>query len=244
MSNKFTTPESMKDVATHYCPGCGHGLIHRIVCEVIDELGIREKTIAVAPVGCAVLAYAYWNFDTLEAAHGRTPAVATAIKRVHPDKFVFTYQGDGDLAAIGTAEIIHAGNRGENLSVVFVNNGVYGMTGGQLAPTTLIGQKTATTPFARDPKKDGYPLKVLEMMAALEGVTYLERTTITSPKEVLKTKNAIKKSFQIQLEEKGFSIVEVVSPCPTYWGLNSVDSMKRIETDVIKEYPLGVVKDG
>jgi 2-oxoglutarate ferredoxin oxidoreductase subunit beta len=243
MSNKFTRPESMKEADTHYCPGCGHGLIHRIICEVIDELGIRENTIAVAPVGCAVLAYDYWDFDTLEAAHGRTPAVATAIKRVHPDKLVFTYQGDGDLAAIGTAEIIHAGNRGEDLSVVFVNNGVYGMTGGQLAPTTLIGQKTATTPFARKAEKDGYPLKVLEMMASLDGVTYLERTTITSPKEVLNTKKAIKKSFQTQLDRKGFSMVEVVSPCPTYWGLNPVESMKRIEKEVIKEYPLGKVKD-
>ena len=243
MSNKFTRPESMKEADTHYCPGCGHGLIHRIICEVIDELGMRENTIAVAPVGCAVLAYDYWDFDTLEAAHGRTPAVATAIKRVHPDKLVFTYQGDGDLAAIGTAEIIHAGNRGEDLSVVFVNNGVYGMTGGQLAPTTLIGQKTATTPFARKAEKDGYPLKVLEMMASLDGVTYLERTTITSPKEVLNTKKAIKKSFQTQLDRKGFSMVEVVSPCPTYWGLNPVESMKRIEKEVIKEYPLGKVKD-
>ena len=243
MSNKFTRPESMKEADTHYCPGCGHGLIHRIICEVIDELGMRENTIAVAPVGCAVLAYDYWDFDTLEAAHGRTPAVATAIKRVHPDKLVFTYQGDGDLAAIGTAEIIHAGNRGEDLSVVFVNNGVYGMTGGQLAPTTLIGQKTATTPFARKSEKDGYPLKVLEMMASLDGVTYLERTTITSPKEVLNTKKAIKKSFQTQLDRKGFSMVEVVSPCPTYWGLNPVESMKRIEKEVIKEYPLGKVKD-
>jgi 2-oxoglutarate ferredoxin oxidoreductase subunit beta len=243
MGKTFTKPESMTDAATHYCPGCGHGLIHRLICEVIDELGIRENTVAVAPVGCAVLAYDYWDFDTTEAAHGRTPAVATGIKRVLPDKFVFTYQGDGDLAAIGTAEIIHAGNRGENISVVFVNNGVYGMTGGQMAPTTLIGQKTATTPFTRRADQEGFPLKITEMMAVLPGAVYLERTSIHSPKEVLNTKRAIKKSFQAQLDKKGFSMVEVISPCPTYWGLTPLASMERIEKEVIKEYPLGVIKD-
>jgi 2-oxoglutarate ferredoxin oxidoreductase subunit beta len=243
MAKTYTRPRSLRDVVTHYCAGCGHGLVHRIICELIDELGLREKTIAIAPVGCAVLAYDYWDFDTLEAAHGRTPAVATGVKRTHPDKFVFTYQGDGDLAAIGTAEIIHAGNRGEKISVIFVNNGVYGMTGGQMAPTTLLGQTTATSPYTRRPEKEGFPIKILEMMAVLPGVVYLERTSLFSPAEIIKTKKAIKRSFETQLEGKGFSMVEVVSPCPTYWGLSPIESMKRIENEVIKEYPLGVIKD-
>ena len=243
MSKMFTKPQSMKDIPTHYCPGCGHGLIHRLICEVIDEIGIKENTVAIAPVGCAVLAYDYWDFDTMEAPHGRTPAVATGVKRVLPDRLVFTYQGDGDLAAIGTAEIIHTGNRGENISVIFVNNGVYGMTGGQMAPTTLLGQRTATSQFTRRSEKEGFPLKIMEMMAVLPGVTYLERTSIHSPKEIIKTKNAIKRSFDAQLKEKGFSMVEVLSPCPTYWGLNPVESMKRIEEEVVKEYPLGVIKE-
>ncbi|MGB2878739.1 MAG: thiamine pyrophosphate-dependent enzyme [Candidatus Omnitrophota bacterium] len=243
MGKQFIKPESMKDAATHYCPGCGHGLIHRLVCEVIDELGVREKTIAVAPVGCAVLAYDYWDFDVTEAAHGRTPAVATGIKRVLPDKLVFTYQGDGDLAAIGTAEIIHAGNRGENISVIFVNNGVYGMTGGQMAPTTLLGQKTATTPFTRRAIEEGFPMKITEMMAVLPGARYLERVSVHSVKEILNTKRAIKKSFQTQLDGKGFSMVEVLSPCPTYWGMTPLKAMERIGEEVIKEYPLGVIKD-
>ena len=232
----------MKDAPMHYCPGCGHGLIHRLVCEVIDELGVRDKTIAVAPVGCAVLAYDYWDFDTMEAAHGRTPAVATGVKRVLPDSLVFTYQGDGDLAAIGTAEIIHAGNRGENISVVFVNNGVYGMTGGQMAPTTLLGQTTATSQFTRRAEKEGFPIKILEMMALLPGVVYLERASVHNPKEVFNAKRAIKKAFQTQLDGKGFSMVEIISPCPTYWGLNPIKSMERIEKEVVKEYPLGVIK--
>ncbi len=235
-------PESMKDAATHYCPGCGHGIIHRIICELIDEMDLRENTIAVAPVGCAVLAYDYWNFDTTEAAHGRTPAVATAIKRIHDDKLVFTYQGDGDLAAIGTAEIIHAGNRGENISVIFVNNGVYGMTGGQMAPTTLIGQKTATSQFTRRTDKEGFPIKITEMMAVLPGVKYLERTAANSPKGIMATKRAIKKSFEIQMAKEGFSMVEVLSACPTYWGMTPEESMDRIENDITQEYPLGVIK--
>lgn len=241
--NKFARPDSMKDARTHYCSGCGHGLVHRVLCEVIDELSVRENTVAVAPVGCAVLAYDYWNFDTAEAAHGRTPAVATGIKRVLPDKLVFAYQGDGDLAAIGTAEIIHAGNRGENISVIFVNNGVYGMTGGQMAPTTLIGQTTATSPYTRRPEKEGYPLKIMEMMKVLPGVAYLERTSVADPKGMLATKKAIRKSFELQLGNKGFSMVEVLSPCPTYWGMAPVDSMKHIESEVVNEYPLGVIKE-
>ena len=242
MAKQYIKPSSMKDVATHYCAGCGHGIVHRLVCEIIDELGMREKTVAVAPVGCAVLAYDYWDFDTTEAAHGRTPAVATGIKRVLPDTLVFTYQGDGDLAAIGTAEIIHAGNRGENISVIFVNNGVYGMTGGQMAPTTVLGQVTATSQYTRRAEKEGFPIKITEMMAVLSGVSYLERTMITSPKEVMNTKRAIKKSFQIQLDKKGFSMVEVLAPCPTYWGMTPVESMKRIEQDIIKTYPIGIIK--
>lgn len=244
MGKSFARPRSMKDVPMHYCAGCGHGIVHRLVCEVIDELGMREMTVAVAPVGCAVLAYDYWDFDTTEAAHGRTPAVATAIKRVLPDKLVFTYQGDGDLAAIGTAEIIHTGNRGENISVIFVNNGVYGMTGGQMAPTTLLGQKTTTTPGPRDAKRDGFPIKILEMMAVLPGAVYLERTSLHTPKDVLNTKKAIKKSFQAQLDKKGFSMVEVLSPCPTHLSITPVQALQRIKDEVIKEYPLGVVKDG
>lgn len=243
MRSDLTRPASAHDVPTHYCPGCGHGIIHRILCEVVDELGVRENTVAVAPVGCAVLAYDYWNFDTLEAAHGRTPAVATGIKRVLPDRIVFTYQGDGDLAAIGTAEIIHAGNRGENISVVFVNNGVYGMTGGQMAPTTLLGQTTATSQFTRRSGKEGFPIKMLEMMSVLDGVVYLERTSVHSPAQVLKAKKAIKKSLLMQMEQKGFSMVEIISPCPTYWGLDPAGSLDRIEREVLKEYPLGVVKD-
>ncbi|HNX90858.1 MAG TPA: thiamine pyrophosphate-dependent enzyme [Candidatus Omnitrophota bacterium] len=243
MKKIVTRPDSMKDADMHYCAGCGHGIIHRLVCEVIDELKIKETTVAVAPVGCAVLAYDYWGFDTTEAAHGRTPSVATGIKRVLPDRLVFTYQGDGDLAAIGTAEIIHAGNRGENISVIFVNNGVYGMTGGQMAPTTLLGQSTMTTPGHRKASRDGFPIKITEMMAVLPGVVYLERTTVTSPKEVMKTKKAIRKIFDIQLAKKGFSMVEVLSPCPTYWGMSPIESMKRIENEVIKEYPLGIIKD-
>jgi len=242
MAKEYTRPVSMKDVRTHYCSGCGHGIVHRIICEVIDELGVKDRTVAVAPVGCAVLAYDYWDFDTTEAAHGRTPAVATGIKRVLPDRLVFTYQGDGDLAAIGTAEIIHAGNRGENISVIFVNNGVYGMTGGQMAPTTILGQTTATSQYTRRPEKEGYPIKIMEMMAVLPGVTYLERTTVTSPKEILTTKKAIERSFRTQIDNKGFSMVEILSPCPTYWGMSPSAAMKRIRNEVTKTYPLGLIK--
>ena len=232
----------MKEAPTHYCPGCGHGIVHRLICEIIDELGIREKVIAVAPVGCAVIAYDYWNFDVTEAAHGRTPAVATGIKRVLPDRVVFTYQGDGDLAAIGTSEILHAANRGENITVIFVNNGVYGMTGGQMAPTTLIGQKTQTTKKGRDVKRDGFPFKILEMIALLEGVKFVERTAIHNPKNILRTKKAIKKAFEIQIKNEGFSIVEVLAMCPTYWGVSPREACDRIKRHVEKTYPLGVLK--
>lgn len=238
----FSLPASMRDVAMHYCSGCGHGIIHRLICEVIDELEIREKTIGVAPVGCAVLAYDYWNFDTTESAHGRAPAVATGIKRMLPDKIVFTYQGDGDLAAIGTAEIIHTANRGENITVIFVNNAVYGMTGGQMAPTTILGQKTETTPWGRDAQRDGFPLKISEMLALLSGVVYVERTAVNNAKNVLLTKKAIKKAFLNQIENKGFSLVEILSPCPTYWHMSPVEAVKWIEREMVKYYPLGVIK--
>ncbi len=242
MDKIFTHPVSLADRATHYCPGCGHGVIHRIICEVIDELNIREKIIAVAPVGCAVLAYDYWNFDCTEAAHGRALAVATGIKRCRPENIVFTYQGDGDLAAIGTAETIHAANRGENVTVIFVNNAVYGMTGGQMAPTTLLGQKTATTPKGRSMQNEGPPLKISEMLAALDAVKYVERTSTYSPQETIKTKKAIKTAFQNQINGIGFSLVEVLSPCPTYWGVTPVEAIDWIRNTMVKQFPLGRIK--
>lgn len=238
----FSRPKSLRDVDLHYCPGCGHSIVHRLICEAIDHFGIRERVIGVAPVGCAVIAYDYWDFDVTEAAHGRTPAVATGIKRVRPECIVFTYQGDGDLAAIGTAEIIHAANRGENITVIFVNNGVYGMTGGQMAPTTLAGQKTATSLKGRSLKNDGYPLKILEMLSVLPGARYLERVSIHSSQEVLRAKKAIFKAFKTQIEGKGFSMVEVLSNCPTYWGVSPIQSLERIKGEVSTFYPIGVVK--
>ncbi|MFA5096480.1 MAG: thiamine pyrophosphate-dependent enzyme [Candidatus Omnitrophota bacterium] len=242
MDKIYVPPRSLRPVSTHYCPGCGHGLAHRLIAEVIDELGIREKVIAVAPVGCAVIAYDYWDFDCSEAAHGRALAVATGIKRVRPQNIVFTYQGDGDLAAIGTNETIHAANRGENLSVFFINNAVYGMTGGQMAPTTLLGQKTSTTPEGRSAQVQGYPLKISEMLALLPGVKYIERTGLYSPPEIIKTKKAIKKALMNQVEGVGFSLVEMLSPCPTYWGLSPQEAMSWIKNTMVKEFPLGVIK--
>ena len=232
----------MYEATTHYCPGCGHGIIHRLICEVIDELEIREKVIAIAPVGCAVLAYNYWNFDCTEAAHGRALAVATGIKRVRPENIVFTYQGDGDLAAIGIGETIHAANRGENLTVIFVNNAVYGMTGGQMAPTTMVGQVTTTTPTGRDLKNDGPALKVSEMLAMLPQVYYVERTSIHSPQSIIKTKRCIKTAFQNQIDGLGFSLVEVLSSCPTYWRLSPNDAFLWIKDVMLKEFPLGRLK--
>jgi 2-oxoglutarate ferredoxin oxidoreductase subunit beta len=242
MQKIFSCPESLRNISTHYCPGCGHGIAHRLVAEVVDDLGIREKTIGIAPVGCAVVAYDYWNFDCSEAAHGRALAVATAIKRVHPQNIVFTYQGDGDLAAIGTNETIHAANRGENLSVVFINNAVYGMTGGQLAPTTLLGQKTSTSIEGRDKKNHGYPLKISEMLALLPGVCYVQRVSLETPSEVLKAKRAIKQAFENQINNLGFSLVEILSPCPTYWGLSPKESLDWIRNVMQKEFPLGRIK--
>ena len=242
MRKAFSRPRSLRNVDTHYCPGCGHGIAHRLICEVIDELGIREKAIAVCPVGCAVVAYDYWNFDCCEAAHGRALAVATGIKRTQPDKFVFTYQGDGDLAAIGTAETVHAANRGENLSVVFINNAVYGMTGGQMAPTTLLGQKTTTTPRGRNPAGEGYPLKVCELLATLPCVASLERVALDSPGGVIKTKRALKVAFINQLQGKGFSLVEILSPCPVCWNKPAGEAWQWVKEEVVKTFPLGKFK--
>ena len=236
-------PRSLRNVPTHYCPGCGHGIVHRIICEVIDELGIRERTVGIAPVGCAVIAYDYWDFDVTEAAHGRVPAVATGIKRSRPDLFVFGYQGDGDLAAIGTAEIVHAASRSENISIVFVNNTVYGMTSGQMAPTTLLGQRTLTTPLGRDVKKDGPPLKLTDMLTKLDGVRYIERTSIHKPQEIIKTKKAILKSFKMQLDNKGFSLVEVLSMCPVCWDMSPKDSVNRVQEEMVPMFPLGILCD-
>lgn len=242
MDKLFSYPESLKPAQTHYCPGCGHGIAHRIVAQVVDELAIREKIIAVAPVGCAVLAYDYWNFDCTEAAHGRALAVATAIKRVRPDNIVFTYQGDGDLAAIGTNETIHAANRGENLTVIFINNAVYGMTGGQMAPTTLAGQKTATTPSGRDVYTAGYPLKISELLAYLPAVKYVERVCVINPAEVIKAKKAVFTAFSNQINNVGFSLVEILSPCPTYWGKSPKAAMEWIKDTMSKEFPIGRIK--
>ncbi|UCB56681.1 MAG: 2-oxoglutarate oxidoreductase [Candidatus Omnitrophota bacterium] len=242
MEKIFTRPESLRDVDTHYCAGCGHGIVHRLICELIDELGIREKTIAVCPVGCAVVAYDYWNFDCCEAAHGRALAVATGIKRTQPNRFVFTYQGDGDLAAIGTAETIHAANRGENLSVAFINNAIYGMTGGQMAPTSLLKQKTTTTPLGRNPALEGYPLKICELLAVLPAVRSLERVALDSVGGVIKTKKALKEAFINQLENKGFSLVEILSPCPVCWKKTPQGAWQWVGSEMTKTFPLGKFK--
>ncbi len=238
-----TQPKSITTDSTKYCPGCGHGIVLRLIGEVVDELGIRERMILTAPVGCAVILYDYIFCDVVECAHGRAPAIGTAIKRVHPDKFVLIYQGDGDLAAIGTAEIIHAANRGENMSVIFVNNAVYGMTGGQMAPTTLIGQKTTTSPFGRTIKGMGKPIKVCELFTTLEETKYLERTSIHSVRNINKTKSAIRKVFQNQLNGIGFSMVEILSMCPVGWRLSPKDATQFIEEQMINYFPLGVYKD-
>ncbi len=239
----YNKPSSMTGKPMHYCPGCGHGVVHRLICEVIDELGVRESTIGVAPVGCAVFAYDYWDFDVSEAAHGRASSVATAIKRVHNDKLVICYQGDGDLASIGMAETIHTANRGENITVVFINNANYGMTGGQMAPTTLIGQKTSTTPAGRKASSEGYPLKMAEMISALPSVVYSVRTTVADFKGVVMTKNAIKKAFKLQLGSGGYSFIEVLSNCNTNWRMSPLDANKWILGEMVKTFPLGTYKD-
>lgn len=239
MAIVFQRPHALKETQMHYCPGCTHGIIHRMIAEVIDELGIEGKTIGVSPVGCAYNNYLYFNCDMVQAPHGRAPAVATGIKRVHPGNAVFTYQGDGDLAAIGTAEIVHAANRGEKITTIFINNAIYGMTSGQMAPTTLIGQVTTTSPFGRKPEIDGYPLNVCEMLSTLKGAAFVERVSAHDIKNIKNAKKAIKKAFQVQMAGLGFSIVEVLSTCPTNWGIDPVNALKWTEEKMIPQYPLG-----
>ena len=243
MQTVFKKTNGLTDAQLHYCPGCTHGIIHRLVAECLEELGVLDKTVGVAPVGCSVFAYNYFNCDMIEAAHGRAPAVATGCKRVNPDNVVFTYQGDGDLAAIGTAETVHAATRGENLTVIFVNNAIYGMTGGQMAPTSMPGQVTQTSPYGRDPKMAGFPIRVCEMLSTLDGVAYAERVAVDCVKNVNNAKKAIKKAFENQIAGNGFSIVEVLSACPTNWGLSPVESLDWIREKMIPYYPLGVYKD-
>lgn len=243
MKTVFTRTPSIKDCATHYCPGCGHGIAHRLIAETIDELGIHDRTIGIAPVGCAVLAYNYLDVDMIEVAHGRAPAVATGMKRCHPEKIIFSYQGDGDLASIGAAEILHAAHRAERITVIFINNAVYGMTGGQMAPTTLEKQVTQTTPLGRDHITDGYPMQVSEILAVLPGTIYIERCSVYNPAEIRKTKKAIKHAFELQISNAGgLSLVEVLSPCPTYWRMTPVKAMQWIENEMTKVFPLGRLK--
>ena len=239
----FDKPHALTDAPLHYCPGCTHGIIHRLVAEVMDELGIEGKSIGVAPVGCSVMAYNYFGFDMIQAAHGRAPAVATGIKRADPSKVVFTYQGDGDLAAIGTAETVHSAARRENITVIFVNNAIYGMTGCQMAPTTLPGQVTQTSPYGRDVSIAGYPVKVAELLSNVDGAAYIERVAVNNVKNIKAAKAAIKKAFQNQVEGKGFSLVEVLSTCPTNWGLAPDKALNWLEENMLPYYPLGVYKD-
>ena len=244
MAVLFEKTKLLSDKQFHYCPGCNHGIIHRLVAEVIDEMHLDGKVIGVAPVGCSVFAYDYFNCDMYEAAHGRAPAVATGVKRsVGKDTLVFTYQGDGDLASIGTAEIVHAAHRGEKITTIFVNNAIYGMTGGQMAPTTLVGMKASTAPHGRDPKEHGYPMHMCEILNQLTAPAYLVRTSCNTPANVNKTKQAIHKAFQNQLDGKGFSMVEIVTSCPTNWGLDPMKSLEYIEEKMLPEFPLGVVRD-
>ena len=243
MSIKFQKPHALTDVPLHYCPGCTHGIIHRLVAEAIDDLGIEGRTVGVAPVGCAVMAYDYFSCDMVEAAHGRAPAVATGLKRALPENIVFTYQGDGDLASIGMAETVHAATRNENITVIFVNNAIYGMTGGQMAPTSLPGQVTQTSPYGRDVNHCGYPVKICEMLSQLEGPEYLARVAVNNVKNVNAAKKAIRKAFENQVQGKGFSLVEVVSACPTNWGMTPQKALEWIDEKMIPYYPLGVYKD-
>lgn len=239
----FEKPKALTDNPLHYCPGCTHGIIHRLVAEAIDELGIRGRTIGVASVGCSVFTYNYFNVDMVQAAHGRAPAVATGVKRSDGNNIVFTYQGDGDLAAIGTAETVHSAARGENITVIFVNNAIYGMTGGQMAPTTLPGQVTQTSPYGRDVNIAGYPVKVCELLSNVDGAAYVERVAVNNVKNINKAKKAIKKAFQNQIDGKGFSLVEVLSTCPTNWGLTPDKALGWLEENMMPYYPLGVYKD-
>jgi 2-oxoglutarate ferredoxin oxidoreductase subunit beta len=239
----FEKTTMLTDTPFHYCPGCTHGIIHRLVAESIEELGMAEKAIGVSAIGCSAFTYYYFNCDMQEAAHGRAPAVATGIKRVHPNCLVFTYQGDGDMLAIGNGEINHAAARGENITVIFVNNAIYGMTGGQMAPTTLVGQKSTTSPYGRDPKHCGYPIRAAEMLSTHEGAYYIERVSVDSTGNILKAKKAIKKAFQYQTEGKGFSLIEVLSTCPTNWGMNPEEALEWLKEKMMPVFPLNVYKD-
>jgi 2-oxoglutarate ferredoxin oxidoreductase subunit beta len=239
----FQRPVSLKENQTHFCPGCHHGTIHRLVADAMDRLGVQQRTIGVASVGCSVFLYGYFDVDAIEAPHGRAPAVATGVKRVHPEKIVFTYQGDGDLAAIGTSEIIHAANRGEGLTVIFVNNTTYGMTGGQMAPTTLPQQKTSTSPYGRNVASDGYPIRMAELLAGLDGTAYSVRVAVDTPKNVLQSGQAIRRAFEYQVEKRGFAFVEVLSACPTNWGMNPLQANERVGAELIPYFPLGTFKD-
>lgn len=243
MEKVYTRPRSLKQAVFHYCPGCGHSIIHRLICEVIDELNIQDKTIGVPPPGCSVFAYYYFDVDMVESAHGRGAAVATGIKRAMPEAVVFSYQGDGDLAAIGTGETLHAANRGENITAIFVNNAVYGMTGGQMAPTTMIGMKTTTSPYGRDGKYDGHPIKMSEIIGQVDGACYVERVAVNSPANIRKAKKAIKKAFQNQLNGHGYSLVEILSPCPTNWKMSPADSWRWVDDVMSRNFPLGLIKD-
>lgn len=238
----YTRPESLTEVTTHYCPGCTHGTAHRLIAEVLDEMGIREKTIGVAPVGCSVFAYNYFNHDFVEAAHGRAPAMATGIKRVRPENTVYTYQGDGDLASIGMAEIVHAAIRGENITVVFINNAIYGMTGGQMAPTTLPGMKTTSSPLGRDVELAGYPIRMAEMLSTVDGASYIVRRSLHNPANIRKAKKAIRHAFEVQERGLGFSMVELLSTCPTNWKMTPVESMGFVEEHMLPTYPIGDYK--
>ena len=243
MQTVFTRTPTLKDCPTHYCPGCGHGIAHRLLAEAIDELGIRGRTIGIAPVGCAVLAYDYLDVDMIEVAHGRAPAVATGMKRTNPDKIIFSYQGDGDLASIGLAEILHAAHRAEQLTVIFINNAIYGMTGGQMAPTTLLGQVTVTTPLGRQADGQGYPMQVAELLKILPGTIYVERCSLHNVAEIRKAKKAIKHAFELQVNDaKGLSLVEVLSPCPTGWRVSPAKAIEWVEKEMTKVFPLGRLK--
>jgi 2-oxoglutarate ferredoxin oxidoreductase subunit beta len=243
MKKVFERPVSLHQAPFHYCPGCGHSIVHRLIAEVIDEMKLRDKAICVDGVGCAVVAYNYFDVDMVEAPHGRAAAVATGVKRARPGAVVFTYQGDGDLAAIGTAETFHAANRGELFTIFFINNAVYGMTGGQMAPTTLLGQKTTTSPAGRSHLVQGYPLKFSEVLAQLEGTSYIERVAVNSPPNIRKTKQAIAKGFQHQIRKTGFSMVEILSACPTNWRMGALEACQWIDEVMTKQYPLGVIKE-
>jgi len=243
MKTVFAKPKAINDAIMHYCPGCSHGIAHRLVAEALDHFEITERTVGVAPVGCSVLMYDYFNCDVIEAPHGRAPAVATGMKRSRPDLVVFAYQGDGDLASIGLSEIVHSANRGENITVIFINNTVYGMTGGQMAPTTLLGQQTTTSPYGRNFNTDGYPIRMAEMLATLEGTTYVARMALDKPANILKARKSVFKAFEMQINKIGFSFVELLATCPTNWGMDSKESIRRLQDELIPYFPLGVFKE-